>query len=59
MRDVVCFYEKKSTAVEMAEEGLPLNDGRYEDLARSICQSVKGYYSACREVMCSMRQSRG
>jgi hypothetical protein len=59
MRDMVCFYEKKSTAVEMAEETLPLNDGRYEDLARSICQSVKSYYSTCREVMYSMHMSRG
>jgi hypothetical protein len=58
MREIICFYEKKSAAVEIMDEDLPLNDGRYEDTARSICQSVKNYYSTCKEVMHSMYQDR-
>ena len=58
MRDVICFYEKKSSSVEIMKDELLLNDGRYDDMARSICQCVKNYYGCCKEVMLKMQKER-
>jgi hypothetical protein len=51
MRDILCYFERKSDEGQMVREELILNPGRMEDLAKSVCQSMKNYDDCCKEVM--------
>jgi len=35
-----------------------MNDGRLEDIARSICQSIKNYYDYSKQVMALVDKNR-
>lgn len=51
MKEIICFYEKKSLAIQLIQEDLILNDGRLTEMAKSVNQVVRNYYGLYKGVM--------